>query len=80
MLSRSSAVSLIVEDEIKLARPAPRPARGGPRGRRRLKGEDALCMATATDYDAVVLDVMLPGIDGFEVCRRLRAGTSGHRS
>ena len=30
-------------------------------------------MAGATDYDAIVLDVMLPGIDGFETCRRLRA-------
>jgi two-component system, OmpR family, response regulator len=37
-----------------------------------IKGEDALWMAEATDYDAIVLDVMLPGIDGFEVCRRLR--------
>lgn len=36
-------------------------------------GEDALWMAAATDYDAIVLDVMLPGHDGFEVCRRLRA-------
>ena len=35
-------------------------------------GEDALWMAEAHDYDAIVLDVMLPGIDGFEVCRRLR--------
>ena len=30
-------------------------------------------MSQATSYDAVVLDVMLPGIDGFETCRRLRA-------
>src|SRR5688500_18729998 len=37
-----------------------------------VKGEDALWMAGATQYDAIVLDVMLPGIDGFEVCRRLR--------
>src|SRR5688572_28829027 len=36
------------------------------------KGEDALWMAGSTAYDAVVLDVMLPGIDGFETCRRLR--------
>jgi two-component system, OmpR family, response regulator len=36
-------------------------------------GEDALWMAGSTDFDAVVLDVMLPGIDGFETCRRLRA-------
>src|SRR5690242_20838506 len=35
-------------------------------------GEDALWMASSAPYDAVVLDVMLPGIDGFEVCRRLR--------
>ena len=36
------------------------------------KGEDALWMAGSTEYDAIVLDLMLPGIDGFEVCRRLR--------
>ena len=36
------------------------------------KGEDALWMAGATEYDAIVLDLMLPGIDGIEVCRRLR--------
>jgi len=38
------------------------------------EGERALLMAGASDYDAVVLDVMLPGIDGFETCRRLRRG------
>jgi two-component system, OmpR family, response regulator len=35
-------------------------------------GDDALWMAGATEYDAIVLDVMLVGTDGFEVCRRLR--------
>ncbi len=37
------------------------------------RGEDAVWMAGSTEYDVVVLDVMLPGFDGFEVCRRLRA-------
>jgi DNA-binding response OmpR family regulator len=36
-------------------------------------GEAGLSAQTRADYDAVVLDVMLPGIDGLEVCRRLRA-------
>ena len=35
-------------------------------------GESALYQSAITDYDAVVLDVMLPGMDGFEVCRELR--------
>jgi two-component system OmpR family response regulator len=35
-------------------------------------GEEALITAGAHEYDAIVLDVMLPGIDGFETCRRLR--------
>jgi two-component system, OmpR family, response regulator len=39
-------------------------------------GPDAVWMATEFPYALVVLDVMLPGFDGFEVCRRLReAGT-----
>src|SRR5467141_1701034 len=37
------------------------------------KGEDALWMTRAHDYDAIVLDVMLPGLDGFETCATLRA-------
>ncbi len=36
-------------------------------------GEDAVSMAVEYDYDAIVLDVMLPGVDGVEVCRRIRA-------
>jgi two-component system, OmpR family, response regulator len=35
-------------------------------------GEEAVWMATEVAYDAIVLDVMLPDIDGFEVCRRIR--------
>ncbi|MBN2001724.1 MAG: response regulator [Anaerolineae bacterium] len=36
-------------------------------------GEDALVIARNTQPDLVLLDVMLPGIDGFEICRRLKA-------
>jgi two-component system OmpR family response regulator len=36
-------------------------------------GEDGLWRAAATRYDAIVLDVMMPGIDGITMCRRLRA-------
>jgi two-component system OmpR family response regulator len=36
------------------------------------RGEDALWRAEAVEYDAIVLDLMLPGVDGLEACRRLR--------
>jgi two-component system OmpR family response regulator len=65
---------LLVEDEPKMAallrRGLEREAMSVDVASR---GEDALWMGGSTDYDAIVLDVMLPGIDGFEVCRRLRA-------
>jgi two-component system, OmpR family, response regulator len=65
---------LVVEDEKKLAGLLARGLReegyfADVAGR----GEDALWMAMSTPYDAILLDVMLPGSDGFEVCRRLRA-------
>src|SRR5258708_12083060 len=66
---------LIVEDKVKMASQLRRALRGeGMAADVAITGEDALWMAEATDYDAVVLDVMLPGIDGFETVRRLRAG------
>jgi two-component system OmpR family response regulator len=65
---------LIVEEELKMAGLIRRGLRAdGIPADVALKGEDALWMASASRYDVIVLDVMLPGIDGFEVCRRLRA-------
>jgi two-component system OmpR family response regulator len=65
---------LVVEDKIKLAGLMRRALRGeGLAADVAVRGEDALWMAGATRYDAIVLDVMLPGIDGIETCRRLRA-------
>ncbi len=64
---------LIVEDEVKMAGLIRRGLREeGLAADVAIKGEDALWMAGATAYDAIVLDVMLPGLDGFETCRRLR--------
>jgi two-component system OmpR family response regulator len=64
---------LVVEDELKMAGLIRRGLRAdGMAADVAAKGEDALWMAGSTDYDVIVLDVVLPGIDGFGVCRRLR--------
>ncbi len=65
---------LVVEDEEKLGQLLGRGLREeGHAADVAARGEEALWMARAVDYDAIVLDVMLPGADGFEVCRRLRS-------
>jgi two-component system OmpR family response regulator len=65
---------LIVEDEVKMAALIRRGMREeGLAADVATRGEDAIWMAGATEYDVIVLDVMLPGIDGVETCRRLRA-------
>jgi len=64
---------LVVEDEKKLAGLLARGLREeGYAADLADRGEEALWMAGAVPYDAIVLDVMLPGLDGFAVCRRLR--------
>src|SRR3954454_25186766 len=64
---------LVVEDEIKMAGLLRRGlVEEGLAVDLAGSGEDALARAAATDYDAIVLDVMLPGITGVEACRRLR--------
>ena len=65
---------LVVEDEVKLGKLLQRGLREeGYAADVAERGEEALWMAQAVPYDAIVLDVMLPGLDGFAVCRRLRA-------
>src|SRR5438874_2530844 len=63
---------LIVEDDLRMAGLLRRGlTREGLSADVAGTGEDALWMSEAHGYDAVVLDVMLPGIDGFETSRRL---------
>lgn len=65
---------LIVEDEPDLLRTLAQALREeGHAVDEAADGEEGLFKALETDYDAVVLDLMLPVIDGFEVLRRLRA-------
>src|SRR5437870_3762762 len=64
---------LIVEDELKMASLVRRGlTEEGHATDVAATGEDALWLAQAHPYDAIVLDVMLPGLTGFETCRRLR--------
>jgi two-component system OmpR family response regulator len=64
---------LVVEDDVKMASLIRRGlVEEGLAADVARTGTDAVWMAAATEYDAIVLDVMLPGLDGFEVCRRLR--------
>jgi two-component system OmpR family response regulator len=64
---------LVVEDEPKLGRLLVRGLRGkGEAVDLATDGEAAVALARARLYDAIVLDVMLPGLDGFDVCSRLR--------
>jgi two-component system, OmpR family, response regulator len=65
--------ALVVEDEVKMAALIRRGLiEEGYAADVARTGEEALWMARATPYDAIVLDVMLPGRNGLEVCRSLR--------
>jgi two-component system OmpR family response regulator len=64
---------LVVEDDVKMAAVIRRGlAVDGNAADLVSSGEDALIRAGATHYDVVILDVMLPGQNGFETCRSLR--------
>jgi len=68
--------ALIIEDELRMASLIHRGlTKEGLAVDVAKSGEEGLWMAQVSDYDVIVLDVMLPGMSGFETCRRLR--TSG---
>ena len=71
--------ALVVDDEVELARlVGDYLAREGFAVELAHNGEDALRVAKAASPDVVVVDVMMPGIDGVEVCRRLRTFTDAY--
>jgi len=43
-------------------------------------GETAIDMVTSKEYAAVILDIMLPRVDGFEVCRRIRSSIKNSKT
>ena len=66
---------LVVEDTVRMGRLIQRGLREqGYAVDLAQTGEDGLWLASENPYDVVVLDVGLPDLDGFEVCRRLRGG------
>jgi two-component system OmpR family response regulator len=65
---------LVVEDDVKMAALIRRGlVEDGHAADVAGRGEDALWMAEAHPYDVIVLDVMLPRLNGFDTCRQLRA-------
>jgi two-component system OmpR family response regulator len=69
---------LVVEDDVKLTRALSRGlALEGYAVDIAGTGDEGLARATAEDYDAVLLDILLPGMDGFAVCEELRRRQRG---
>jgi two-component system OmpR family response regulator len=65
---------LLIEDEEDIARPLAKTLRKqGYAVDVTYDGEQGYVLAQVNDYDLLVLDIGLPGVDGLEVCRRLRA-------
>jgi two-component system, OmpR family, response regulator len=66
---------LIAEDDVKLSTALARGLRGeGYAVDVAATGDEALFQARTYDYDAVILDLMMPGLDGMTVCRAMREG------
>ena len=72
---------LLVEDDKKIATAVKRGLEAeGFTVEVALDGTDGLWMATEGGYDLIVLDIMLPGRNGYLICADLRAAGTGRRS
>ena len=66
---------LLVEDDTRIARFVAKGLREESYAVDAVEnGSDAVYQTEINDYDLIVLDVMIPGIDGFAVCKAIRAG------
>jgi DNA-binding response OmpR family regulator len=75
MLERRTMRALVVDDEVKMAAFLRRGLEEeGYAVELAASGPEAVWFATENPYDVIVLDVLLPDFDGFEVCRKLRGG------
>ncbi|WP_036126043.1 response regulator, partial [Lysinibacillus sphaericus] len=64
---------LLVEDEKHIARFVELELQHeGYEVKTAFDGRDGLALATTENFDVLLLDVMLPGINGIEICRRIR--------
>ena len=69
---------LIIDDEVHIIELAKLYLqRDGFQVEAATRGQDGLTMLTAINPDLIILDIMLPDIDGFEVCRQIRAKEQG---
>jgi diguanylate cyclase (GGDEF)-like protein len=77
---RAAAQLLIVDDDLLLRSMAANTLQhAGFVVRDASSGEEALALFDSGAFDLVLLDVMMPGLDGYEVCRRIRATAAGAR-
>lgn len=76
-MSKSGAYILVVDDEIEIVRVLKRSLTAhGYTVFTAMSGEEAIKVAAQHRPDLLLLDLLLPGISGLEVCRRVRAGSN----
>jgi DNA-binding response OmpR family regulator len=79
MTPEAVTILIVDDDPTTCALTATVLEREGYRTRSCTSGKDALELVTSTPVSLVLLDVMMPGMDGFEVCSRLRAMEGGKK-